>query len=110
VVVIAYKEHDGRMEFMNTHISLLNLALWAVFGLGAGFLAQLMSYDTLKGGMSSSLVLGVMGAISGGALATFIYGIGMRGFDLTALAVALTGALSFLVVYRLLFRDSTRVV
>lgn len=98
------------MAFLGTQISFMNLVYWLAFGLIAGFIAQLLSFNTVKGGMKGSLVLGALGAVSGGALATFIYGIGMSGFDLTALAVALTGAIAFLGVYRLTMHDSSKYV
>ncbi len=80
-------------------ISWINLIAWVVFGLIAGGVAQYVSVTSVRGGMSMAMLLGILGSVSGGALATFLYGIGMQGIDLTSLAIAVFASLGFLLLY-----------
>lgn len=82
-------------------ISWTNILAWTVFGSTAGAIAYFFKDSKVRGSMLASIVLGSLGAISGGALATFVYGVGMRGLDITSLAIAIVASLGFLTLYQL---------
>lgn len=93
------------IEVIGIQISFLNVLTWIAFGLVVGLIASAFSTERLKGGMYAAVLLGVIGAITGGAIATVIMGFGMRGFDITAFVVAITGSIVFLVLHRILLHD-----
>ena len=96
------------MEIVDSGITISpnNLYLWIIFGAIAGAIAHIMSSQKDKGKISVSMFLGSLGAVSGGSFATFIYGIGMQGIDLTSLAIALSASLAFLTIYQFFANSS----
>ena len=89
------------LSMVGVTISWTNFMIWVIFGIGAGAIAHYLSFNAVRGGVSASMILGILGAVSGGSFATFIYGIGMRGIDLTSLAIAISASLVFLTLYQL---------
>lgn len=89
--------------------SFVNILTWIAFGLVTGLIASAFSTERLKGGVYSAILLGIIGAVTGGALATFILGVGMRGFDVTAFAVAIIGAIVFLILQRFLLHEDRHI-
>ena len=52
------------------------------------------------GGIIVTIVLGIVGALVGGFLGTYVFGFGdISGFDVRSIAIAVGGALLALVVY-----------
>jgi len=82
----------------DTHMGLLS---WIIFGLIAGVLAKWIMPGRESLGMFMTIILGVVGAVVGGWLATF-FGIGgpVDGFNFGSFIVAVIGALLTLFVYR----------
>lgn len=78
----------------------MNIIYWIVFGLIAGGIANFIS-PSPHGGIVGSIVLGIIGAIVGGFLGQRFFGVGVTGFDLTSMVVAVIGALIVLFVVRL---------
>jgi len=93
------------INILGLSISFINILAWIAFGIITGVIASALSTDRLKGGFFGAILLGIIGAVTGGAIATFVMGIGMRGFDLTSFAVAITGAILFLIVQRVLLHE-----
>ena len=57
------------------------------------------------GGIILTIVLGVVGALVGGFLGTYVFGFGdISGFNLRSIAIAVGGALLVLFVYGLVAR------
>ena len=57
------------------------------------------------GGIILTIVLGVVGALVGGYLGTYVFGFGdISGFDLRSIAIAVGGALLVLFLYGLVAR------
>lgn len=81
----------------------MNIILWVVFGLIAGGIANFIAPNS-KGGIIGSIILGIIGAMVGGWLGQRFFGIGVTGFNLPSLVVAIIGALIVLFVGRLLTR------
>ena len=84
----------------------MGIIAWIVFGLIAGVIAKLIMPGRDGGGFILTWILGIVGAVVGGWLAT-MFGIGgtISGFNLHSFLVAVVGAIVVLVVYRLVRRD-----
>ena len=77
-----------------------------LFGLIAGVIAKLIMPGRDGGGFFLTCILGIVGAVVGGWLAT-MFGIGgsISGFNLHSFLVAVVGAILVLGVFRLLRRE-----
>lgn len=84
----------------------MGIIAWIVFGLIAGVIAKLIMPGRDGGGFILTCILGIVGAVVGGWLAT-MFGIGgtISGFNLHSFLVAVVGTIVVLVVYRLVRRD-----
>ncbi|EAN0852357.1 GlsB/YeaQ/YmgE family stress response membrane protein [Salmonella enterica] len=84
----------------------MGIIAWIVFGLIAGVIAKLLMPGRNGGGFILTCILGIVGAVVGGWLAT-MFGIGgsISGFNLHSFLVAVVGAIVVLVIFRLLRRN-----
>jgi uncharacterized membrane protein YeaQ/YmgE (transglycosylase-associated protein family) len=84
----------------------MGILTWIVFGLIAGIIAKLIMPGRDGGGFILTCILGIVGAVVGGWLAT-MFGIGdVSGFNLHSFLVAVVGAIVVLVIFRLLRRNA----
>ncbi|AXD60254.1 TPA: GlsB/YeaQ/YmgE family stress response membrane protein [Salmonella enterica] len=83
----------------------MGIIAWIVFGLIAGVIAKLLMPGRDGGGFILTCILGIVGAVVGGWLAT-MFGIGgsISGFNLHSFLIAVVGAIVVLVIFRLLRR------
>lgn len=83
----------------------MGIIAWIVFGLIAGVIAKLLMPGRDGGGFILTCILGIVGAVVGGWLAT-MFGIGgsISGFNPHSFLVAVVGAIVVLVIFRLLRR------
>lgn len=84
----------------------MGILSWIVVGLIAGWLAgELMRGDGF--GLVGNIIVGIIGALLGGFLATSLFGLGdtLTGINVTTLLVAFLGAVVLLGILRL-FRGS----
>jgi uncharacterized membrane protein YeaQ/YmgE (transglycosylase-associated protein family) len=78
----------------------MGILAWIVLGLVAGALAKFIMPGQQGGGILLTIVLGIVGALVGGFLGTYVLGFGdISGFDLRSIAIAVGGALLVLFVY-----------
>ena len=78
----------------------MGILAWIVLGLVAGALAKFIMPGQQGGGILLTSVLGIVGALVGGFLGTYVLGFGdISGFDLRSIAIAVGGALLVLFVY-----------
>ncbi len=72
----------------------MGIIAWIIFGLIAGIIAKLIMPGRDGGGFFQTCILGIVGAVVGGWLAT-MFGIGgsISGFDLHSFLVAVVGAI-----------------
>jgi uncharacterized membrane protein YeaQ/YmgE (transglycosylase-associated protein family) len=73
---------------------------WILLGLIAGWLAGVL----VKGsgyGVVGDIVLGILGALVGGAITSTLMGVDITGFNLTSLLVAVLGAIVVIFIARL---------
>jgi uncharacterized membrane protein YeaQ/YmgE (transglycosylase-associated protein family) len=84
----------------------MNILLWIVFGLIAGAVAKFLMPGKDPGGFIITIILGILGAVVGGFLATLL-GMGdVTGFNLYSLLIAVGGALVLLFAYRLVAKKA----
>lgn len=76
----------------------MSLLAWLILGLIAGFIASKI-VNKRGAGMLMDIVLGVIGAILGGVLFNSIGAIGITGFNLWSMFVAVIGAVTLLLIY-----------
>ena len=78
----------------------MGILAWILLGLVAGALAKYIMPGQQGGGIILTTVLGIVGAIVGGLLGTYVLGFGdISGFDLRSIAIAVGGALLVLFLY-----------
>jgi uncharacterized membrane protein YeaQ/YmgE (transglycosylase-associated protein family) len=78
----------------------MGIVAWILLGLVAGALAKFIMPGRQGGGIILTIVLGVVGAIVGGLLGTYVLGFGdISGFDLRSIGIAVVGALLVLFLY-----------
>ncbi|EPJ1216561.1 GlsB/YeaQ/YmgE family stress response membrane protein [Escherichia coli] len=84
----------------------MGIIAWIIFGLIAGIIAKLIMPGRDDGGFFLTCILGIVGAVVGGWLAT-MFGIGgsISGFNLHSFLVAVVGAILVLGIFRLLRRE-----
>ena len=83
----------------------MSLLTWIVLGLVAGFIASRLINRTGEG-VILDIVLGIVGAVLGGWLFNTLGMVGVTGFNLYSLLVAVIGAAALLVVYHALVRPA----
>ena len=88
----------------------MGILSWIIVGLIAGWLAGLV----VKGGgygIIGDIILGIIGALVGGFLASTLLGIknAVSGFNLTSLIVAIIGAIIVVAIVRLVTGRGARV-
>ena len=76
---------------------------WIVLGLIAGFIASKSVYKS-GSGFFLNIALGIVGGVVGGWLFGLFGGIGVTGFNLWSMFVAVIGAVAVLVAYHLIRR------
>lgn len=83
----------------------MHFIAWLVLGIVAGFIASKIVNKTGEG-LILDLVLGVVGAFVGGFLFNLVGQVGVTGFNIWSLLVAVVGAVVVLVLYHALIRRS----
>jgi uncharacterized membrane protein YeaQ/YmgE (transglycosylase-associated protein family) len=76
----------------------MSILAWIILGLIAGFIASKI-VNRAGEGIILDIVLGIVGAVVGGALFHLFGMAGVTGLNLYSLLVAVVGAIVFLVVY-----------
>lgn len=78
----------------------MGLLSWILFGLIAGAIAKLLTPGRDPGGCILTMIIGAVGALLGGFIASALGFGGISGFDLRSLLIAIVGAILLLVIYR----------
>jgi uncharacterized membrane protein YeaQ/YmgE (transglycosylase-associated protein family) len=82
----------------------MGILSWILFGLIAGALAKWVMPGDDPGGCIVTTLIGIVGAVVGGFVAS-LFGLGgVSGFNLWSLLVAMLGAVLLLWVYRMVTR------
>ena len=73
---------------------------WIVLGLIAGAIAKLLHPGKDPGGFFVTIIIGIVGAVIGGFIASALDLGTVDGFNLGSLAIAVVGSIVLLFVYR----------
>ena len=74
----------------------MGILTWIIFGALAGWLASLVTGRNDQMGCLTNIVIGIVGALIGGFLMSFLGGTGVTGFNVRSLVVAVLGAIVIL--------------
>ncbi len=77
----------------------MGILAWVLFGLVVGALARLVTPGKGPSGCIPTIVIGIVGALIGGAIASGLGGEPVTGFDLRSFLIAGLGAVFLLVIY-----------
>jgi len=80
----------------------MGLISWIVLGLIAGAIAKALMPGRDPGGCIITIIIGIVGALLGGFLATALGFGGLSGFDWRSLFIAIIGSVVLLVIWRML--------
>jgi uncharacterized membrane protein YeaQ/YmgE (transglycosylase-associated protein family) len=90
-------EQAGHL-FLET--GLMGIIAWIVLGLIAGAIAKAIMPGDDPGGIIVTILIGIVGAFIGGFIGSAVTGVGINGFSLWSLVLAIVGALILLWIYR----------
>jgi len=85
----------------------MGILSWIVLGLIAGFLAG----QFMKGGgygLIGDIILGIIGAVVGGFLASQFLGLDVNGFNLISILIAFVGACIVIAIARMVSGNRSR--
>ena len=83
----------------------MSIIAWIILGLIAGFIASKI-VNKQGEGVILDIVLGIIGAIVGGFIFTWLGAAGVTGFNLWSVVVAIVGAIIVLLIYHAVFGRS----
>jgi uncharacterized membrane protein YeaQ/YmgE (transglycosylase-associated protein family) len=81
----------------------MSVLAWIILGLIAGFIGSKIVNKTGEG-LILDIILGIVGAIVGGWLFTFLGASGVTGVNLYSIVVAVVGAIAVLLAYHAIRR------
>ena len=77
----------------------MTILVWIILGLVAGFLASILM-GSGGYGLIGDVIVGVLGALLGGFLASRFLGMDVTGLNLTSIAIAVVGAAIVIFIFR----------
>jgi uncharacterized membrane protein YeaQ/YmgE (transglycosylase-associated protein family) len=80
----------------------MNIILWILFGALVGWIASLIMRTDADQGAVANIIIGIIGAFIGGAIARMFGAEGVGGFNLGSLIVAILGACLLIFFIRML--------
>lgn len=78
----------------------MSILYWILLGLVAGAIAKLLMPGRDAGGCILTIVIGIVGALLGGFLATLLGFGGISGFDFRSLIIAVLGSIVLLAIFK----------
>ena len=78
----------------------MGILSWILFGLIAGALGKWIMPGDDPGGIIVTILIGILGAVVGGFVASLIGFGGISGFDFRSFIIAIVGSLLCLFIYR----------
>lgn len=76
----------------------MGILSWIIFGALAGWLASVLAGESE--GCLTSVAIGIVGALIGGFVFSLLGGVGVTGFNLYSLLVAVVGSLILIAIIR----------
>lgn len=78
----------------------MGILSWVIFGLIAGAIAKFLHPGDDPGGIIVTIIIGILGAVVGGYIATLLGWGAVDGFNPGSFAIAVLGAILLLFLYR----------
>lgn len=78
----------------------MGILAWIVFGALAGWIASMIAGTNKEQGLFGNIIVGILGALVGGFIFNIIGGVGVTGFNLWSLLVAVGGATLLLFIFK----------
>ena len=75
---------------------------WIIIGALAGWIASMLTRNNANMGAIANIVVGIVGGFVGGIIVNLLGGMGVTGFNLWSLLVAVFGATVLLVIVNLI--------
>ena len=82
---------------------IVTIILWILFGAVVGWLASAIVSTNFEQSLLADIVLGIVGAVVGGAVSQFFGGPSVTGFNLISLVIALLGAILVVGISNIVF-------
>ncbi len=82
----------------------MSIIVWIIIGGLAGWVANMIMHS--EGGLVINIITGVIGALVGGFVMSFIGAEGFTGFNLWSFLVALIGSIIFIAIVNLFTRKT----
>ena len=79
----------------------MGILAWIIFGALAGWIASMISGTNASQGWLTNIVVGIFGALLGGFVFNILGGVGITGFNLWSLLVAIIGSVILLSIIKL---------
>jgi uncharacterized membrane protein YeaQ/YmgE (transglycosylase-associated protein family) len=79
-------------------MSLIKLTIWIIYGLLVGSIAKAIHPGEEKGGMITTLGIGIAGSFTGGCI-NWLLGYGTSPFQTSGIILGIIGGVVFLVLY-----------
>jgi uncharacterized membrane protein YeaQ/YmgE (transglycosylase-associated protein family) len=79
----------------------MGILSWIILGLIAGAIAKFIMPGDDPGGIFITIILGIVGAVVGGFIASALGLGGLDGFSLGTLLLAILGSILLLIIYRM---------
>ncbi len=72
---------------------------WIILGAIAGWIASIIAGRNAQMGLLANIIAGIIGALVGGFLFSMFGGVGVTGFNIYSLLVAIIGAVIVLLIW-----------
>ncbi|MHB8840193.1 MAG: GlsB/YeaQ/YmgE family stress response membrane protein [Candidatus Aquicultor sp.] len=81
----------------------LGILAWIILGLIAGAIARLLIPGKQPGGLITTILLGIGGAILGGYIGNVLTDTGISGINITSIILAVIGAVIIIFIWAAIF-------
>ncbi len=85
----------------------MSILIWLLLGLVAGWIANMIMSNG-RGGLIADLLTGIVGALVGGFLASWLFAVDVTGFNIQSILIAVIGAIVVIAIYRAVTRQAIR--
>jgi uncharacterized membrane protein YeaQ/YmgE (transglycosylase-associated protein family) len=92
----------GPAAYQRKESGMNGILSWIIFGLIAGAIAKFLTPGRDPGGCIITIIIGIVGALLGGYIATLLGFGGISGFDLRSFVIAILGSILLLFLWRMI--------
>lgn len=82
----------------------MSIIAWIIFGIITGVVVEFLDTRFQTDSLADAIILGVIGAILGGSIATVLFNFNIMSLHLTSLAIASASAIVVLLIGRIVKR------